>query len=96
MQNIIKDLNIRKWVEYYEETLENETGVKYEKSKMDKEKRALIEMMSKKQTAWHSSSEMWDDGVIEPSETRNYLGFCLAVIYNQKIKGTGSFGVFRM
>ena len=53
-------------------------------------------MMSKKQTAWHSSSEMWDDGVIEPSETRNYLGFCLAVIYNQKIKGTGSFGVFRM
>ena len=43
-------------------------------------------MMSKKQTAWHSSSEMWDDGVIEPSETRNYLGFCLAVIYNQKLK----------
>ena len=71
-------------------------GVKLDKSKMDQEKRALIEMMSKKQTAWHSSSEMWDDGVIEPSETRNYLGFCLAVIYNQKIKGTGSFGVFRM
>ena len=71
-------------------------GVKLDKSKMDQEKRALIEMMSKKQTSWHSSSEMWDDGVIEPSETRNYLGFCLAVIYNQKIKGTESFGVFRM
>ena len=71
-------------------------GLKLDKSEMDKERRALIEMMSQKQTAWHSSSEMWDDGIIEPLETRNYLGFCLAVIYNQKIKGTGSFGVFRM
>ena len=49
--------------------------------------------MSQKQTAWHSSSEMWDDGIIEPCETRNYLGFCLAVLYNQKIKGNCSFGV---
>ena len=53
-------------------------------------------MMSQKQTAWHSSSEVWDDGIIEPAETRNYLGFCLAILYNQKIKGTNSFGVFRM
>ena len=71
-------------------------GVKLDKAKMEKDRKALIEMMSKKQTAWHSSSEMWDDGVIEPVETRSYLGFCLAILYNQKIKGTNSFGVFRM
>ena len=65
-------------------------------AKMEKEKKALIEMMSQKQTAWHSSSEVWDDGIIEPAETRNYLGFCIAVLYNQKIKGSKSFGVFRM
>ena len=52
-------------------------------------------MMSQKQTAWHSTSEVWDDGIIEPAETRSYLGF-VAVLYNQKIKGTNSFGVFRM
>ena len=71
-------------------------GIKLDKSKMDKERKSLIEMMSQKQTAWHATSELWDDGVINPSETRNYLGFCLAVLYNQKIKGTSSFGVFRM
>ena len=71
-------------------------GVKLDKAKMEKEKKALIEMMSQKQTAWHSSSEVWDDGIIEPAETRNYLGFCIAVLYNQKIKGSKSFGVFRM
>ena len=71
-------------------------GVKLDKAKMEKERNALIEMMSQKQTAWHSSSEVWDDGIIEPTETRNYLGFCLAIVYNQEIKGTKSFGVFRM
>ena len=36
MQNNIKDLSIRKWVEYYEETLENETGVKSDKEPIRK------------------------------------------------------------
>ena len=49
-----------------------------------------------KETAWFSTSEMWDDGVIDPRQTRNYLGFSLAVVYSQPIKGTSNYGVFRM
>ena len=30
MKNEIKGLKIRKWVEYFEETLENETGIKFD------------------------------------------------------------------
>ena len=30
MENQIKGLKIRKWIEYFEETLENETGVKFD------------------------------------------------------------------
>ena len=30
MENEIKGLKIRKWIEYFEETLENETGVKFD------------------------------------------------------------------
>lgn len=52
--------------------------------------------MSEKETAWFSTSEMWDDGIIDPRQTRNYLGFSLAVVYNQPIKGTLNYGVFRM
>ena len=36
MHNITIDLNIRKWIEYYEETLENETGVKSDKDPIRK------------------------------------------------------------
>ena len=50
---------------------------------MEEDKKALIETMSQKQTVWHSSSEMWDDGIIEPCETRNYLGFCFCFIQSK-------------
>ncbi len=36
MKNDIKGYNIRKWVEYYEETLTNETGIKTEKEPIRK------------------------------------------------------------
>lgn len=66
----------------------------------DEEKGAMLKAMliaeaEAKSSAWYSTSEMWDDGVIDPKETRNYLGFCLAVVYNQDIKGTDGYGVWR-
>ncbi len=59
-------------------------------------KDALIQDMNKSSSAWYSTSQVWDDGVIDPRETRNYLGFSLAIIYNQAFEGSKSFGVFRM
>jgi len=59
-------------------------------------KQMLIMEAEKKASAWHSTSELWDDGVIDPRETRNYLGFTLAIVYNQAIQGTDGYGVFRM
>ena len=71
-------------------------GIKIDKKKLLQEKKDLIKQVESKESAWHSTSELWDDGVIDPRETRNYLGFTLAVVYNQKIKGADTFGVFRM
>jgi len=44
-----------------------------------------------------SKGEEYDEkkGEIDPRETRNYLGFVLAVVYNQPIKGTDGYGVWR-
>ena len=71
-------------------------GKKINYKELEKEKEELIKKMSEKETAWFSTSEMWDDGVIDPRQTRNYIGFSLAVVYNQPIKGTSNYGVFRM
>ncbi len=42
------------------------------------------------------SGMLYDDGVIDPRDTRTVLGICLSVISNQPIAGTDRFGVFRM
>ena len=42
------------------------------------------------------SGMVYDDGVIDPRDTRTVLGICLSVIDNCEIKGADGFGVFRM
>jgi acetyl-CoA carboxylase carboxyltransferase component len=42
------------------------------------------------------SGRVYDDGVIDPRDTRTVLGMCLSAIANAPIEGTSNFGVFRM
>ena len=42
------------------------------------------------------SARLYDDGIIDPRDTRTVLGICLSVIDNQPIAGTHGYGVFRM
>jgi len=70
-------------------------GIPNDEEKMKMIETMLISEADSKSSAWHSTSELWDDGIINPKETRNYLGFALAVLYNQKIEGSNSYGVWR-
>ncbi|MCF8278243.1 MAG: acyl-CoA carboxylase subunit beta [Flavobacteriales bacterium] len=56
----------------------------------------MVNEAVKQSDAWYSSGQIWDDGVIDPRDTRNYLGMCLAIVNNAPIKGTDSYGIFRM
>ena len=42
------------------------------------------------------SGRLYDDGVIDPRDTRTVLGMCLSAIANAPVEGTSNFGVFRM
>jgi acetyl-CoA carboxylase carboxyltransferase component len=44
---------------------------------------------------YYSTARLWDDGVIDPAETRIYLGLGLSVVYNEPM-AEPRFGVFRM
>jgi acetyl-CoA carboxylase carboxyltransferase component len=41
------------------------------------------------------SGMLYDDGVIDPRDTRTVLGVCLSAIHNAPVKGADGFGVFR-
>lgn len=62
----------------------------------DAQMRAFIESSVEEQSLPHFLSGMlYDDGVIDPRDTRTVLGICLSVIDNRPIVGTDRFGVFR-
>ena len=59
--------------------------------------RAFIESSVEEQSLPHFLSGMlYDDGVIDPRDTRTVLAICLSVIDNAAFSGTDRFGVFRM
>lgn len=58
---------------------------------------ALVEAGVEEQSLpFFLSGMVYDDGVIDPRDTRTILGICLSVIDNTPIEGTDRFGVFRM
>ena len=58
----------------------------YEKLKND------IEFQSQ---PFYTSGKMWDDGIIDPRETRTYLSICLEVFSETYSKINNNYGVFR-
>lgn len=64
---------------------------------LDKQLVELVENAAEQESlALSASSMLTDDGIIDPRDTRNVLGFCLSVIDNSTIKGAEGYGVFRL
>src|SRR5438874_1245743 len=45
---------------------------------------------------WHATARLWDDGIIDPVQTRDVLGLAFAATLNAPIPDRPQFGVFRM
>lgn len=58
-------------------------------------KDSLKKQFEDESTAYYSSSRLWDDGIIDPAETRNVLALAFSVTLNQEIESP-KYGVFRM
>lgn len=72
------------------------SGVSYNEEQGNKMAQAIIKEADKQSSAWYATGQLWDDGVIDPRETRNYLKMCMEVIHNAPFKGAEGYGVFRM
>ena len=46
-------------------------------------------------SAYYSTSELWDDGILDPVDTRNALGMAISASLNAPL-GDKGYGVFRM
>ncbi|MEU1525085.1 acyl-CoA carboxylase subunit beta [Nocardia rhamnosiphila] len=59
--------------------------------------RAMVEAQIEAESlAMFMSGRLYDDGVIDPRDTRTVLGMALSAIHTAPVQGAESFGVFRM
>ncbi len=55
----------------------------------------LLAKYTNESSAYYSTARLWDDGIIDPTTTRDVLGLAIATSFNAPIAET-KFGVFRM
>jgi len=55
----------------------------------------ILGKYEKEGNPYYSSARLWDDGILDPAETRQVLSLALSVVLNAPIQ-PGGFGVFRM
>jgi len=67
----------------------------------DETEDAMIRQMvqgqiEKESYAFFATARVWDDGIIDPRDTRTVLGITLSAVHSNVIEGTTRYGVFRM
>lgn len=58
-------------------------------------KKPILEQYERQGHPYYSSARLWDDGVIDPAQTRDVLGLAISATLNAPIEAT-RFGIFRM
>jgi len=60
-------------------------------------KEPIIAAALKEGDAWYSTSQMWDDGILDPAKTRDVLGLAISAALNAPIRDdVYGYGTFRM
>lgn len=71
-------------------------GVPFDEAQDAKLRQAVEQQIENESYAFFASGRLWDDGVIDPRDTRTVLGLSLSAIHSGPVEGTDRFGVFRM
>ncbi|CAO1425049.1 unnamed protein product [Diamesa hyperborea] len=70
-------------------------GQQWTQELADKIKNPIIKQFDDESSCYYSTARLWDDGVMDPIDTRKFLGLSLTAALNAPVQET-KFGVFRM
>jgi geranyl-CoA carboxylase beta subunit len=73
-------------------------GKPVDPKKLDAMKAAVTAKMEKESTALFATARLWDDGLIDPRDSRKVLGLCLSICREAQVRTLkgNTFGVARM
>jgi len=71
-------------------------GREFDEAADETRRRNVEEQIERESHAFFVSSKLYDDGVIDPRDTRHVLGMALSAAHSGPIQGRRGYGVFRM
>jgi 3-methylcrotonyl-CoA carboxylase beta subunit len=78
-----------------QDQLQREGKPSLSKEEADIFKKPILDKYENEGNPYHSTARLWDDGVIDPIDTRQILGLALSIVLNSPVE-ENNFGVFRM
>jgi geranyl-CoA carboxylase beta subunit len=73
-------------------------GKPVDAAKLGAMKAAVADRIEKESTALFATARLWDDGLIDPRDSRRVLGLCLSICREAQVRqlNPSTFGVARM
>jgi len=70
-------------------------GQPVDEPKMEAARAQLEDQIERESDCYFATARLWDDGIIDPRDTRTVLAISLSAAYNRPVEGTMEWGVFR-
>src|SRR6185436_8138253 len=71
-------------------------GREVDEAKEQAQRAAVEDQIERESSALFATGRVWDDGIVDPRDTRTVLGIALSAVHAAPVRGATSFGVFRM
>jgi acetyl-CoA carboxylase carboxyltransferase component len=71
-------------------------GKPFDEAADEKMKQTIEAQIENESTALYNTARIYDDGIIDPRDTRHVLGVALSATHSGEVKGSQKYGVFRM
>jgi acetyl-CoA carboxylase carboxyltransferase component len=70
-------------------------GLPVDEAQLEAARQALEGQINRESDCYFATARLWDDGIIDPRDTRTVLAIALSACYNAPVRGTMEWGVFR-
>ncbi len=70
-------------------------GEEVDEQRLEVGKKMLEATIDRESDPFFASARVWDDGVIDPRQTREVIAMSLSAVHSGPVEGTNSWGVFR-
>ncbi len=71
-------------------------GREFDEEDDARRRQAVEDQIERESHAFFNSGRIYDDGIIDPRDTRSVLGIALSAVHSNHVRGRRGFGVFRM